>query len=94
MCYRVHDLDRQVEKAAQQHTPPSSALQPRLDGWWAALTAWLRPSAQPAIPVTPTSPAQAKPAEAAAKPALRQIDQPSTGRSTSAETRERETEMV
>jgi hypothetical protein len=90
MCYRVHELDRQGEKAAQQHTPTTSSLRPR----WAALMAWLHPSAKRAVPATPTSPAQAQPAEAAAKPALRPIDQVSTGASTSAETREREAEMV
>ena len=67
MCYRVHDLDRPREKAAQQHTPTTLSLRPRLDERWAALMAWLRPSAKPATPVTATAPAQAKLAEAAAK---------------------------
>ena len=92
MCYRVHDLDHRREKAAQQDTPATPSLRPRLGERWAALMAWLRPSAKPAIPVTSTSPAQVNPAEAAAKAAP--IDQPSTGAGTSAEAREREAETV
>jgi hypothetical protein len=94
MCYRVHDLDRPREKAAQQPTPTTLSLRPRLDERWAALMAWLRPSAKPAAPVTATSPSQAKPAEAAAKPVPRPLDQASTGASTSPEAREREAETV
>jgi len=94
MCYRVHDLDRPREKAAQQHTPTTLSLRPRLGERWAALMAWLRPSAKPATPVPVTSPSQAKRAEAAAKPVLRPLDQASTGASTSAEVREREAETV
>ena len=90
MCYRVHDLDHRREKAAQQDTPATPSLRPRLGERWAALMAWLRPSAKPAIPVT--SPARVNPAEAAAKAAP--IDQPSTGAGTSAEAREREAETV
>ena len=91
MCYRVHDLGHQREKAAQ-HTPTTSSLRPRTGGRWAAFMAWLRPSARPAIPVASTSPPQPKPAEAAAKPAP--FDQASTRPNTSAEAREREAEMV
>jgi hypothetical protein len=94
MCYRVHDLDRQREKEAQQHTPTTSSLRPRLNERWAALMAWLRPTAKRAIPVTPTSPAQAKPTEAAAKPAPQPLAQASTGASTPAEAREREAETM
>jgi hypothetical protein len=89
MCYRVHDLDRPREKAAQQHTPTTLSLRPRLDERWAALMAWLRPSAKPATPVTATSSG-----EAAAKPVPRPLDQACTGASTSAEAREPEAETV
>ena len=94
MCYRVHDLDRPREIAAQQHTATTLSLRPRLDERWAALMAWLRPSAKPATRVTATSPSQAKRAEAAAKPVRRPLDQASTCASTSAEAREREAETV
>jgi hypothetical protein len=94
MCYHVHDLDRPREKAAQEHTPTTLSLRPRHDERWAALMAWLRPSAKPSTPVTVTSPSQAKPAEAAAKPVPRLLGQASTGASTSAEAREQEAETV
>ena len=94
MCYRVHDLDRPRDKATQQHTPTTLSLRPRLDERWAALMAWLRPSAKPATPGTATSSEQAKPAEAAAKPVPRPLDQACTGPSTSAEAHEREAETV
>jgi len=94
MCYRVHDLDRPRDKATQQHTPTTLSLRPRLDERWAALMAWLRPSAKPATPGTATSSEQAKPAESAAKPIPRPLDQACTGASTSAEAREREAETV
>ena len=93
MCCRVHELDRPREKAAQQRTPTTLSLRPRLDERWAALMAWLRPSAKPATPVTATSPSQAKRAETAAKPVPRPLDQASTA-STSAEARGREAETV
>jgi hypothetical protein len=48
MCYRVHDLDRRRENAAQQQTPSTVSLPLRLDERWAALMAWLRPPAKPA----------------------------------------------
>ena len=94
MCYRVHDLDHQREKTAQQHTATTSSLRPRLGERWAALMVWLRPSAKPAIPATSTSPAQPKPADAAAKPVTRPLDPVSTGPSTSNATRARESETV
>ena len=94
MCYRVHDLDRPREKAAQQHTPTTLSLRPRLDERWAALMAWLRPSAKPAAPVTATFPSQARPAEAAAKPAPQHLYQASTGARLSAKACEREAETV
>ncbi len=94
MCYRVHDLDRPREKTAQQHTPTTLSLHPRLNERWAALMAWLRPSPKPACPMTATSLEQAEPAEAAAKPVPRPLDQACAGASTSAEAREREAETA
>jgi hypothetical protein len=91
MCYRIHDLDHQREKAAQ-HTPTTSSLHAWTGERLAAFMAWLRPSAKAAVPVASTSPPQPKPAEAAAKSAP--LDQASTRPSTSAEVREREAEMV
>jgi len=91
MCYRIHDLDHQREKAAE-HTPTTSWLHAWTGERWAAFMAWLRPSAKAAVPVATTSPPQPKLAEAAAKSAP--FDQASTRPSTYPEARGREAEMV
>jgi hypothetical protein len=92
MCYRIHDLDRPREQAAQQrHTPTTLSLRARLNERRVALMAWLRPSPGPTSPVTATSLEQAEPAEAAAKPVPRPIDQACTVASTA---REREAETA
>jgi hypothetical protein len=94
MCYRVHDLDRQRERAARQHTSTTLSLRPRLEERWAAFMAWLRPSTKTATRVTATSTSQANRAEAAANPVARPFDQASACASTSAKAREREAETV
>ncbi|MGH8788371.1 MAG: hypothetical protein ACREYA_25230 [Cupriavidus necator] len=92
MCYRIRDLDRPREKAAQQrHTPTTLSLHSRLNERWAALMAWLRPSPKTTGPVTATSLEQAEPAEAAAKPVPRPIDQTCTVIASTAREREAET---
>jgi hypothetical protein len=93
MCYRVHDLDRQREKVAEQHTTSTLPLDLRLEKRWAALKAWLRPPAKPATPMTATSPSQAEPVVVAAKPVSQPLDRASTGASGSV-AREREAETV
>ncbi len=92
MCYRIRDLDRPREKAAQQrHTPTTLSPRSRRNERWAALMAWLRPSPKTTSAVTATSLEQAEPAEAAAKPVPRPIDQACTVASTA---REREAETA
>jgi hypothetical protein len=92
MCYRIRDLDRPREKAAQQrHTPTILSLGSRLNERCAALIAWLRPSPKPTSPVTVTSLEPAAPAEAAAKPVPLPHEQACTTAST---TREREIETA
>lgn len=92
MCFRIHYLDRPRENAAQErHSSTTLSLRSRLDGRRAALMAWLRPIPKPTSPVTATSLEQAEPAEAAAKPVPRPIDQACTVAGTA---RERDVETA
>ena len=93
MCYRVHDLDRQREKSAQQHTVDTSPPRLRLKEAWAALMMWLRGPAKPSS-VKATSPSQPESTQAASKPLSHPLDRDSTGPSVSARAREREVETV
>lgn len=92
MCFRIHSLDRPRENAAQQgHSPTTLSLRSRLDERRAALMAWLRPFPKPTSPPTAASLEQVEPAEAAAKPVPRPVDQACTVASTA---REREAEAA
>jgi hypothetical protein len=93
MCYRVHDLERRREKAADQRGATTVSLRSRLDERWAALMAWLQRSVKP-TPVTATLPPQPEPTEPEAKPQTAHLAQASTGTESSAKAREREAETV
>jgi hypothetical protein len=91
MCYRLHDLDHQREKAAS--TPRPSSLHAWTGERWAAFMAWLRPSAKAAVPVATTS-LRHSPSWRGRGENRRHLIRPPPGQAPTPEARGREAEMV